>query len=130
MDLSFHTKYSSAVRGAVNIFLFMGLSLSSGSEVEILERHWGEVLGGYTFTYFCDTSILMGQKKASSVTIWDGAVSQLEAWDIFTAVLLGDIADHPTTFDISTLIDDKYSVIASLRGNPSITLPSIPPSCA
>ena len=45
MALLFHTKYPDRVGGALNIFLFPNLSPLAGSEVAVLTRKWGAILG-------------------------------------------------------------------------------------
>ena len=73
MALAFHTKYPDGVGGALNIFLFLDLSLSAGSEAALMTIKWDSMLGGGGggLTCFADTSLLMGKQKVSPTADWD-----------------------------------------------------------
>ena len=45
MVLAFHTKDVDRVEDTLNIFLFNKLSTLAGSEVDLLTRKWGAILG-------------------------------------------------------------------------------------
>ena len=45
MVLAFHTKDVDRVKDTLNIFLFTNLSPLAGSEVDLLTRKWGAILG-------------------------------------------------------------------------------------
>ena len=45
MALSFHTKDVDGVEDTLHIFLFTNLSPLAGSEVDLLTRKWGAILG-------------------------------------------------------------------------------------
>ena len=45
MALAFHTKNQDGVEDTLNIFLFLGLSTSAGSEAALLTRKWYAILG-------------------------------------------------------------------------------------
>ena len=83
------------VGDALNIFLFPDLSPFSGLEAALLTRKWDDILGGRNFTYFTDTSLIMGKQKVAPIAGWDQAASQLEAWTVFCTVFLGDDGLHP-----------------------------------
>ena len=50
LDLDFHTKYLDGVGDTINIFLFLYLSPSSGSYVDLLVCCWVTFLGVGTLT--------------------------------------------------------------------------------
>ena len=62
----------------------------------------------------------MDMKKVSLVEIWDEEASQIEAWAMFCAVLLGDISNLPTTYKMKTLIENTPRVSARLRAQDPI----------
>ena len=65
MALVLSTKVPDGVWGALNVFLFPGLSPSIGSKAFLLTRRLDAVLGDNTFTAFADTGSILGQKKSS-----------------------------------------------------------------
>ena len=97
MVLAFHTEDPYGVGNTLNIFLFLDLSPSEGSEAALLTRKWEAILGCGTLTSFADTILLMGMQKVTPIAGWDEASSQLEAWDVFCAVFLVDCGVHPAT---------------------------------
>ena len=105
MALSFHTEDPDGVGDALNILLFPDFSPSSGSEAALLTRKWDAILEGGTLTSFADTSLLIGKKKVTPTTGWDKAVSQLETWDVFYSVFLGDDWVQPATYKIFLLLE-------------------------
>ena len=96
--LTFHTEDPDRVGDALNIFLFLDLSPSAGSEAELLTRKLDAILGGSTLTCFLETSLLMENQKVVPVTGWYKAASQLEYWAVFFMVFLGDDRVHRATY--------------------------------
>ena len=70
MALAFHTKDPDGVGVALNIFLFPNLSPLAGLEAALLNRKWGAIFGGVTFTYFADKRLLMGKQKFAPISCW------------------------------------------------------------
>ena len=95
--LAFHTEDPDGVGDALNSFLFPDLPPSAGSETALLTRKWDSILGGGTLTSFAYTILLIEKQKVSPITGWDEASSQIEEWDVFCTVLLGDDGLHPAT---------------------------------
>ena len=83
MELTLHTEDPEGVGDTLNIFSFPYLSPLAGLDLALLTRKWDAILGGGNSTYFTDTSLLIGKKKAAPTTGWDKAAYQLEAWDLF-----------------------------------------------
>ena len=54
-------------------------------------------------------------KKVSSMTGWDEAEYQLEAWSMVCAMFLGNIRDYLSTFEMVTLIKETFSIRLRLR---------------
>ena len=88
LDLAFYTKDTDRVGDAVNMILLPELPPSEGFEAALLERWWDAILGGGTLTYFANTSLLLGQKKATPVVTWYKSTSQIEDWYLFCMVFL------------------------------------------
>ena len=125
MDTAFHTEDPGRVGRALNIFLFTNLSPLAGSEAARLTRNWDMILGGGTFTYFSDTSLLMGKQKVTLIAGWYEAASQLDLWAVFCMVFLVDEEKHPATFEMFLLIEETSSVSMRLltqeRKHPTFT---------
>ena len=100
---------------ALNIFLFIKLSHSAGSDAEILTRKWDVILGEGTLTSFADTILLMGKQKVSSIAGWDEAAPQIEDWAVFCMVFLGDDGFHPVTYKIFLLLEETSGAILRLQ---------------
>ena len=100
---------------ALNIFLFPDLSPSSGLEAALLTRKWDDILGGRTFTYFTDTSLIMGKQKVAPIAGWDESDYQLEAWDVFCTLFLEVNGFNTATYDMLLLLEEKFEVISRLH---------------
>ena len=46
---------------------------------------------------------------------WDAASNNLETWNVFSAVLLGKVDVHPTTYNMKDLLEDIDSVESFLQ---------------
>ena len=84
-------------------------------EAALLTRKWDAILQGGTLTSFADTSLLIGKQKVAPITGWDEAVSQLEAWDVFCTVFLGDGGVHPATYEMFLLLEETSGVSPRLK---------------
>ena len=115
MELAFHTNDPDRVEDALNIFLFPYLSPLEGSEAALLTRNWDAILGGGTLTSFADTILLMGKQKVAPIAGWDESASELEAWNIFCTVFLGDDGVHPSIYEMFLLLEETSGVIPRLR---------------
>ena len=104
MSLTFRTEEPDRVGDAQNILLFPDLSPLAGLEASLLTRKWDAILGGGTLTSFADTSLLMGKQKVAPIAGWDKASSQLEAWDVFCMVFLGDDGVHLAKHEMFLLL--------------------------
>ena len=78
-------------------------------------QKWDMILGGGTVTSFAETSLLMGKHKFAPITGWYEAVSQLEAWEIFCTVFLGDYGVQPATYEMFLLLEETSRVSPRLK---------------
>ena len=115
MALTSHTEDPDRVGEDLNIFLFPDLSPLEGSDVALLTRKWGAILGGGTLTSFADKSMLMGNQKVSPIIGWDKSVSQLEAWTVFCTVFPGDDSVNLATYKMFLLMEETSGVSPRLR---------------
>ena len=70
----------------------------------LLTRKWEAILGSGTLTYFSDMSLLMVKQKVAPISGWYEASYQLEAWEIFYTVFLGDDGAYPATYKTFPLL--------------------------
>ena len=57
----------------------------------------------------------MGEHKVAPITGWYEAVSQLEAWEIFCTVFLGDYGVQPATYEMFLLLEETSRVSPRLK---------------
>ena len=115
MALAFHTEDLYGVVDVITIFLFPDLSHSTGLEAALLTQKWDSILGGGTLNYFTETSLVMGKQKVAPIAGWDKADYQLEAWDVFFTLFLGDDEVQPATYNIFLLLQETSGVRLRLR---------------
>ena len=77
LGLAFYSEDPDGVGDAVNVFLFLDLSPSAGSEAALLARRWDAIVGGGALTSFADTSLLLAKHRVEQVTTWEAAKKQL-----------------------------------------------------
>ena len=61
-------------------------------------------------TSFADTSQLMEKQKVAPIAFWDKVSSQLEAWEVFCMLFLGDDSAHTATYEIFLLLEETSRV--------------------
>ena len=115
MAITLHTEDPHSVGDALNIFLFPDIPPSSGLEAALLTRKWDDILGGRNFTYFTDTSLIMGKQKVDPTAGWDQAASQLEAWTVFCTEFLGDYGVHLAKYEMFFLLEEISGVSLRLQ---------------
>ena len=115
LGLSFYSEDPDGVGDAINVFLFPDLSLLASSEAVQLARRWDAILGSGALTPFSETSLLLVKHKVDPVRIWEDADKKLEVWGVFCHIFLGDVAVHPATYKVCTLVKDTAHVSARLR---------------
>ena len=75
-----HSEDPEGVGDAVNMFIFIELSPSAGSDVDLLTIRLDVVLEGVTIASFANTGTLMDLQKVVPVAIWNASLNQMEAW--------------------------------------------------
>ena len=78
LGLHFFTKYPDCVNDTVNIFQFLDLSLSSGSEASIVARKWNTDIDAKTLTSYSDAAALTKQERIPIIVGWEAAAIMLE----------------------------------------------------
>ena len=63
---------------AVNIFMFLGLSLAPGTEEALVARRWDTALHCNTLTSYAVTAALTTNQRISPILGWEGAAKILE----------------------------------------------------
>ena len=63
LSLAFHTGYPDRVSNAVNIFMFLDLSLEAGTKAVLVARRWDTALESNTLTSYADTAALMTKQR-------------------------------------------------------------------
>ena len=105
LGLDFYPKDLDGVGDAINVFLCPDLPPSAGSEAEMLLRRGNSILGSGYLTSFADTILLLSKQQVEPVTSWESAEKQLESWEVFCHVFLGNVAVHPVTYKVCTLLE-------------------------
>ena len=67
LGFNFHTEDPVRVRDAVNIFVFLDLSLAAGTKAALVAWRWETVLDSNTLTSYAKTSALMTKQRISPI---------------------------------------------------------------
>ena len=78
LGLAFHTEDPDGVSNALNIFMFLDISLEEGEEAAMVAWQWDTALYSNTIKLYTDTTALVTKQKISPIIGWEGAAKMLE----------------------------------------------------
>ena len=87
--LPFQTEDPEGESDAVNIFMFLDLSLLAGTEAALVARHWDTESKSNTLMSYTNTALLMTKQRISPILVWEGSVKLLNQWLMLIDVIIG-----------------------------------------
>ena len=100
LGLDFHTEDPGRVSDAVNIFMFLDLSLLAGTEAALVARHWDTESKSNTLMSYTNTALLMTKQRISPILVWEGSVKLLNQWLMLIDVIIGPPELHPAICEL------------------------------